>query len=102
MMLADTLKLIVSQQLIQTADGNGRRAVVEVLINNDAAASMIRASKTHQLSQVIQSGAKEGMQSLDAQLKELAQNGIITGEAAYHHAIEKLEFERFLAMRNAA
>ncbi len=92
-MLAEGLQLVVSQQLVPNSEGTGRLAVVEVLVNNNAAASMIRGGKAHQLPSVIQSGAKAGMQSLDAQLKELVRAGTITRDAAYRHAIEKSQFE---------
>jgi twitching motility protein PilT len=92
-MLAEGLQLVVSQQLVPNSEGNGRLAVVEILINNNAAASMIRGGKAHQLPSVIQSGAKAGMQSLDAQLKDLMRAGTITRDAAYRHAIEKAQFE---------
>ncbi len=92
-MLADGVQLVVSQQLVPNAEGTGRFAVAEVLVNNNAAASMIRGGKAHQLGSVIQSGSKLGMQGLDAQLKELVRKGRITREEAYRHAIEKAQFE---------
>jgi twitching motility protein PilT len=92
-MLAEGLQLVISQQLVPNSEGTGRLAVVEVLLNTNASASMIRAGKAHQLSSVIQSGTKLGMQSLDAQLRDLVRGGTITREAAYRHAIEKAQFE---------
>jgi twitching motility protein PilT len=92
-MLADGLQLVVSQQLVPNVDGTGRLIAAEVLINNNAAASMIRSGKAHQLGSVIQSGTKLGMQSLDSQLKELLRTGQISREEAYRHAVEKAQFE---------
>src|SRR5262249_42491836 len=65
-MLADSLRLIVSQQLVRRADGSERVLVAEVLVNTHAASSMIRTGNAHKLESVIQSGAQNGMQSLDA------------------------------------
>jgi len=100
--LADTLRMVVSQQLARKADGTGRVVVPEVLINNQSAAALIRAGKTHQLASVIQSGARVGMKSLDAGLQELVTKEIISGEEAYEHAIEKARFERYLLADAAA
>jgi twitching motility protein PilT len=100
-MLAESLKLVVSQQLVVNAEGNGRRAVAEVLVRNEAVASLIRTGKTHQLGTVIQSGTKDGMQGLDAQLKDLVRSGKISCEEAHKHAIDKSQFERMLPRREA-
>ena len=94
--LADSLRMVVSQQLVRKADGAGRVAVPEVLINTQAAASMIRKGRTHQLASVIQAGSRQGMCSLDARLQELVRTEVITGEEAYEHAIDKGPFERYL------
>ena len=74
-MLAEGLQLVVSQQLVVNCEGTGRVVAAEVLINNNASASMIRGGKAHQLGSVIQSGSKMGMQSLDSQLKEMVRAG---------------------------
>ncbi len=101
-MLAECLNLIVSQQLVQNVEGNGRLAVAEILVNNHAAATLIRTGRAHQLASVIQSGAQAGMQSLDACLLDLVRRQIITGEEAHRHAIEKGRFEHLIAMEGAA
>jgi twitching motility protein PilT len=94
--LADSLRMVVSQQLVRKADGAGRIAVPEVLINTQAAATMIRKGRTHQLASVIQAGSRQGMCSLDSRLQELVRTEVITGEEAYEHAIDKGPFERYL------
>jgi twitching motility protein PilT len=96
-MLAEGLQVVVSQQLVVNTEGTGRVVAAEVLINNNAAASMIRGGKAHQLGSVIQSGSKMGMQSLDSQLKEMVRSGTITREEAYRHAVEKANFETVTA-----
>lgn len=92
-MLAESLRMIVSQQLLRTAEGDGRFVAAEVLINNHAAATMIRSGKAPQLQSVLQSGVREGMQALDTQLKELVRNGTITPEEAYRVAVDRTKFE---------
>ncbi len=63
---------------------------------------MIRSGKAHQLMSVIQSGSKAGMQSMDAELLRLIDEGTISGEDAYHHALDKARFEQFAADEEAA
>ena len=53
------------------------------------------------MASVIQSGAKEGMQGLDAQLKELVRTEAVSCEEAHKHAIDKSQFERMLSRREA-
>jgi twitching motility protein PilT len=95
--LAESLRMVVSQQLVRKADGSGRLAVPEILVNNQSCSSMIRGGRSHQLVSVIQAGARAGMQSLDANLEALVRKEVITGEEAYERAIEKTKFERYLA-----
>jgi twitching motility protein PilT len=101
-MLADSLRMIVSQQLVRTTDGSRRLAAVEILVNTHAAASMIRSGNAHKLESVIQSGAASGMQSLDATLKDLVRRSVIPPEEAHAHALDKAQFERVVASREAA
>jgi twitching motility protein PilT len=99
--LADSLRMVVSQQLARKADGTGRVVVPEILINNQSASALIRAGKAHQLATVIQAGARTGMRSLDAGLQDLVRKEVISGEEAYERAVEKVKFERYL-VRDAA
>jgi twitching motility protein PilT len=96
-MLADSLRMIVSQQLVRLADGQGRIAVAEVLINTHAVASMIRAGNSHKLESAIQTGTAAGMQSLDATLRNLVRDRRISGVEAYARAIDKSQFAHFAA-----
>ncbi|MCC7140834.1 MAG: type IV pilus twitching motility protein PilT [Candidatus Eisenbacteria bacterium] len=88
-MLAENLRMVVSQQLVPTAAGDARVAVREILINTPAAGTLIRSGKTHQLTSILQSGRRIGMLSMDAQLQELLQAGKISPETAQEFAIEK-------------
>jgi len=101
-MLSDGLRMIVSQQLVRTADNAGRVVVAEVLINTSAVASIIRSGQTHKLATVMQSGRKVGMQTLDAPLKELMLKKIITAEEAHEHASDRAQFERYILREEAA
>jgi twitching motility protein PilT len=92
-MLSTSLCGVVSQQLVKQADGKGRLAAVEVLINNAAASNIIREGQPDQLENVIQSGAMQGMQSLDSALRRLLDGKLITGDEAFNAARNKATFE---------
>lgn len=88
MQLSMSLKGIISQQLIPMTNG-GRIAAREVLINNPAISNLIRESKIPQIRSVLQTSLAEGMMTMDASLKQLTSQGIITKETAIHYAISK-------------
>ncbi len=93
-LLSDSLAGIVAQQLLKRADGSGRIAVHEILIGNTAVASTIREAKTAMIPSLIQAGAREGMQSMDAGLDRLVREGTITSEDALEKALDKESFAR--------
>ncbi len=93
-MLSTSLCGVVAQQLLKKADGAGRVAAVEVLINNPAISNMIREGKTKQLGTAIQTGALQGMQGIDQALRRLLEAKLITGDAAYEKAENKAAFSR--------
>ena len=92
-MLADSLRLVVAQQLVQKADRSGRLVAAEVLVNTTAVSAMIRQGNTHKLISAIQTGQRAGMQSLDVVLMDMVRKGVISGEEAYEHAVERATFE---------
>jgi twitching motility protein PilT len=96
-MLSDSLRLVVSQRLVRRLDGGGRVAAAEVMIGTTAVSSMIRQGNTHKLHSVLQAGQRLGMQSLDAVLQDLVRREVISGEEAYEHAIDRSQFDRYVA-----
>ena len=94
-MLSTSLRGVISQQLVRRADGKGRLAALEILMNNAAAANIMREGKTNQLVGVIERGGLLGMQSLDTSLRKMVQAKFITGDEAYHKAVVKSDFEQF-------
>ena len=80
--LAQSLSAVVCQHLIPRKHGPGRRAAVEVLLVNDAVRSMIRESKTHLIHNVMTTGRRSGMQTLEHHLNELVLGNEIDGDAA--------------------
>jgi twitching motility protein PilT len=96
-MLSDSLRCVVSQRLVRKLDGSGRLAAAEVMVSTTAVSSMIRQGNTHKLHSVLQAGARLGMQSLDAVLQDLVRREVISGEEAFEHAIDRTQFERYVA-----
>jgi twitching motility protein PilT len=76
-MLSESLRGIVAQALLPTADGEGRVPVTEVLVNVPAVANLIREGKTHQINSVMQTGRSFGMVTFDGAVNELMRKGIV-------------------------
>jgi twitching motility protein PilT len=93
--LSNILMAICSQRLVP-AIGGGRVVAAEVLIANPAVRNIIREGKSHQLDAVIQTGADQGMQTMDRTLVSLVQSGTITYDAARENAVDLTEFERLM------
>lgn len=93
--LSNILMAICSQRLVP-AIGGGRVVAAEVLIANPAVRNIIREGKSHQLDAVIQTGADQGMQTMDRTLANLVQSGTITYDNAREYAVDLTEFERLM------
>jgi len=92
--LASTLKGIVSQQLIPRADGKGRVAAVEVLVNTERVATRISdADSIDKIVEDIAEGDFFGMRSYDQAIYKLYDSGDITFEAASNHAASVQDFK---------
>ena len=91
-MLSESLKGVISQQLLKTADGRGRCAAIEILISSSAVGNLIREAKLSQVASIIQTGTGEGMQSMDQALQHLVDQKRISPEEAYWKAIDKAAF----------
>ena len=88
-MVSESLRGIISQQLVPRADGTGRCLAMEILMNNPAVGNLIREGKTFMLPGVIQTGKKQGMQLMDDSLLQLCQSGLITAQEAMYRAENK-------------
>ena len=95
-MLAETLQGVIAQQLLVRADGHGRVVAVEILVGTTALANLIRESKTHQIPSLIQTGRREGMQTMDQAILELLRSKQITPQEAYRKAVDKETYRRYL------
>jgi len=86
-MLSDAVRGVIAQQLVQTADKKSRVASVEILVGSPALANIIREGKTNLIVSYMQSGAADGMQTMDQALIKLVQEGRI----ALENALEKCQ-----------
>lgn len=77
-MLSQSLRLVVTQQLMRKSDGSGRIGAFEVMLNNSAVANMIRENKIFQIDQAIQTGKQQGMITMEDSVKQLLMQGIIS------------------------
>ncbi|HAT4124156.1 TPA: type IV pilus twitching motility protein PilT [Clostridium perfringens] len=93
--LASVLQTIISQQLVETVDGD-RTAALEIMFATPAIKNLIREGKTHQIESSIQTGSKYGMRTMDMELANLYREGIITQETAMNSAIDREILSRLL------
>jgi twitching motility protein PilT len=90
-MLSESLQAVISQTLLKKI-GGGRIAAHEIMIGTAAIRNLIREAKVAQMYSAIQTGRKEGMQTLDQNLKELVDQGLITSKTAMAKAVNKSQF----------
>ncbi|MCZ7643898.1 MAG: type IV pilus twitching motility protein PilT [Planctomycetota bacterium] len=83
--LSFCLLAIVAQRLLPRKDGKGRVVAVELLRNVPGIANLIREGKTQQLATIMETGAKFGMQTMDAAIKDLYRKGLVDRDVATRH-----------------
>ena len=93
-MLAGALQGVVCQQLLRTADGDGRVAATEVMIATPAIRNLIREGKVHQMYSMIQAGKQHGMVTMDQSLATLVQRGRVTYQTALERCNNVADFNR--------
>lgn len=98
-MVAESLRGIMSQQLVPTADGKGRVVCTEVLVATPAISNLIKEDKTFRIPSIMQTGVKLGMQLMDDALYRLLQQGKITPEIALARAYDQSKFRDLTKMR---
>ena len=93
--LSNMLMAICAQRLVP-AIGGGRVVAAEIMVANPAIRALIRDGKTHQLDNAIQTGADQGMQTMDRTLSKLVQTGVITYDSAREFAVDINELNRLV------
>ena len=91
---------VISQQLLQTIDGRKRVAALEVMIANPAVRNLIRENKTYQIQNIIQTGSKLGMQSMDQELVNLYRQGKISRDSVLSRCTDYEYTSRLVGDRN--
>ncbi|MDP6118007.1 MAG: PilT/PilU family type 4a pilus ATPase [Planctomycetota bacterium] len=81
-MISESLRGVVSQQLVPSPDGKRLELALEIMVNTPAAGNLIREDRTFQLQSVMQTGKKLGMIMMDESLANLVNEGRITKEEA--------------------
>lgn len=94
--LAMSLKAVVTQVLIKTPDGRGRRAILEILVNTRAIAKLITSDQTHQIPSQMQTGRDLGMQLMDRSLLDAISAKEIDADDAIRFATDKKKFQRYV------
>ncbi len=87
-MLSESLQAVISQTLMKKI-GGGRIAAHEIMVGTSAIRNLIREAKVAQMYSAIQTGRRDGMQTLDQSLKELVDKGSITSKTAAVKAVNK-------------
>lgn len=97
--IAYALKAVVAQNLVPTADGDGRAVVAEILMVTTAVSNLIESSKSKQIYSVMESSARQGMQTLDQALAKLVLNQQISLNAGRAMCRDLSSFESLLKGR---
>jgi twitching motility protein PilT len=92
--LASVLEGIVCQQLLPKREGTGRIAAFEVMVANTAIRNLIREGKSFQLTSQIQTGRKQGMQTMDECLFRLFEQKKIFAEDAVRFALDQKAMQK--------
>ena len=95
--LSFVIQAVFCQQLLPLASGSGRALGLEVMIANSAVRALIRDDKAHQIYSIIQTGGKQGMQTMNHSLCELVRSRQITVEQALTHTSDPEDLKRMLA-----
>jgi twitching motility protein PilT len=94
--LAQSLNAVITQNLVKTPDGRGRKAVMEIMIMSRAIAKLIMTDQTHQIPAQLQMGRDEGMQMMDQALMDAIQNKLIDPDDAFRFCTDKSLFQKFI------
>ncbi len=94
--LSQSLLAVVTQVLVKTADGQGRKAICETLVMTKAIAKLIQTDQSHQIPSQLLTGREYGMQILDQSLLSAVQAKEIDPDHAYSFASDKKLLQKFV------
>ncbi len=95
--LANSLKAVISQQLIPTVNGKGRVLAVEYMTDTPSVRNLIREEKEHQLYATMQTAQLQGMQTMDQALLKLCREQKISKESVVEYCVDEKEVRRLLS-----
>jgi twitching motility protein PilU len=84
--LSSNLRAIISQRLVRTADGKGRKAAIEILINTPIVADKLLRGEFHEIKTIMSKSREMGMKTFDWSLFELYNEGAISYEEAIRNS----------------
>ncbi|MBY5034027.1 type IV pilus twitching motility protein PilT [Streptococcus gallolyticus] len=96
--LSAVVEGVVSQQLMRTSNGKGRVAAFEIMLATPAVRNLIREGKTHQLLTPIQTGASQGMITMDTSLLGLYRRNLIDRKTLLSYAVDREQIEKAVMM----
>lgn len=99
--LSANIKAVISQRLIRTEDGKGRRAAVEILKNTPLVSDLIRKGEFHELKTIMTRSRELGMQTFDQALFDLYNQGIISYEEALRNADSSNELRLQIKLKSS-
>ncbi|WP_180069471.1 PilT/PilU family type 4a pilus ATPase [Acinetobacter sp. YH16038] len=99
--LSANIKAVISQRLIRTEDGKGRRAAVEILQNTPLVSDLIRKGEFHELKTIMARSRELGMQTFDQALFDLYSQGIISYEEALRNADSSNELRLQIKLKSS-
>ncbi len=94
-MISESLRGIISQQLLAAPSGDGVELALEVLLFDPGVSAVVRQNQLHQLASIMQTGKGKGMMTMDDSLFQLVKEGRIPGEEAYLLSENKARFKPF-------
>lgn len=94
--LGGALRAVIAQQLLPRASGEGRVAVLEIMLATPGIRNLIRKGETHQLYSIMQTGGKNGMQTMNQCLRDMVHAGLITAEVAEIYSPDAEELRRMI------
>jgi twitching motility protein PilT len=94
-MLSESLRAVVSQKLVPTADRKGRLAVHDILVATPAISNLIREGKVFQIPSAMQTGRRDGMVIMDSSLLDAVKQGKVSGPDAWEYANDKALFAQW-------
>ncbi|MBK1831759.1 PilT/PilU family type 4a pilus ATPase [Verrucomicrobiaceae bacterium R5-34] len=97
-MVSESLRGIISQQLVPKSDGTGRELAIELLVNTAAVSNCIREGKTYMLPGIMQTGKNVGMITMDDSLRQLYVKGTVDQEEILFRSEDKSQMREFFSM----